>query len=160
MNQLNGRPTTRYVRLIDPSGSMTVGHVAWYSATNWRAGSGGSSVRTPTIARPSAAWASSSRISWGNSSRHGMHDGPQKLTTTGRPRSDASSKVVPSRVVPVMSGAGSPISARPSRVSGCPLIPALTNSHRPTWRDVTFASDRYWTVAVPVMFGWIVQTYW
>jgi len=34
-----------------------------------------------------------------------------------------------------------------------------SNEDRATRRDVTFADDRYWTVADPVMFGWIVQMY-
>jgi hypothetical protein len=34
-----------------------------------------------------------------------------------------------------------------------------SDEDRATRRDVTFADDRYWTVADPVMLGWIVQRY-
>jgi len=41
----------------------------------------------------------------GNSFRHGTQLGPQKLTTTGRPRRLARSSAAPSIVVPAIGGA-------------------------------------------------------
>jgi hypothetical protein len=49
--------------------------------------------------------------------------------TTGRPRSDARSKAVPSRVVPEITGAGRSIAACSSRSS---RLAPLTNSQTPT----------------------------
>src|SRR4051812_50204787 len=54
-----------------------------------------------------------------------MHEGPQKLTTTGRPRSDVRSNGWPSSVVPTIGGATSPTAAWPSDE-----LP-LTNHHTP-----------------------------
>src|SRR6476660_6282944 len=102
---------TRYAPLTALSGSMTVGHVAPYWLTKSRAGSGGSSVSTPTTVRPSAACWASLASSSGNSSRQGTHDGPQKLMRTGLPAKPARSNGAPSRVVPASAGAGSPIEA-------------------------------------------------
>ena len=64
------------------------------------------------------ACSASLAASSGNSSRQGTHDGPQKLTTTGRPRRSARSNGSPSRVVPTIAGAGSPTrGARPRRLA-------------------------------------------
>src|SRR3990172_3396344 len=73
-----------------------------------RAGAGGSNIRIPTIARSSAACSSSLARKSGNSSRHGTHEGPQKLTMTGRPRRSARESASPSRVIPANAGAGRP----------------------------------------------------
>src|SRR3990170_2016183 len=90
------------------SGSSIVGQVAPWSAMKSRAGAGGSNIRMPTIARPSAACSSSLARKSGNSSRQGTQEGPQKLTMTGRPRRSASERASPSRVVPANAGAGRP----------------------------------------------------
>jgi hypothetical protein len=91
-----------------------------------------------------------------------MQDGPQKLTTTGRPRSDARSNGSPSSVVPAIGGAGSSTVARDLE------SPELTNHQTPTVvasamaratrigrRGVTGTSREtaYWMVADPVMVG-------
>src|SRR4051812_34601901 len=103
-----GRAATRYALRIDPLWSSTVGHVAPYWATKSRADAGESYIRTPRIARPSDPCCASLSRNSGNSSRQGMHVGPQKLTITGRPRSDARSIRGPSRDVPLKVGAGWP----------------------------------------------------
>src|SRR5262245_7716833 len=75
-------------------------------------------MRTPTTTRPSAACSSSFAFSNGNSVRQGTQFGPQKLTMTGRPRRSARSNGSPSRVVPVISGTGSPLAMAPLSVGG------------------------------------------
>jgi len=82
---------------------------------------------------------------------------------------------MPSSVVPVMSGAGWSIAARPSAAPSPDRPATLTNAQTPIVvrtaiaramrigrRGVTcdLRAGRYWAVADPVMFGWIVQTYW
>jgi len=94
-----------------------------------------------------------------------MHDGPQKMTTTGRPRSEARSNGWPSSVVPTMGGAGSPTAAWPSAEpwltyhhTPAVVATAMARATRIRRRDVMDPRiDRYWTVAVPVIVGWTVQ---
>jgi hypothetical protein len=107
-----------------------------------------------------------------------MQLGPQKLTITGRPRSDARSNVAPSRVVPWIGGAGRP------RPKPEPTVDSEARSHaaprtmarvamaaRPTATRIgrrrgsmrrtvaDLPAEGYWTVSVPVMsgIGWILQ---
>src|SRR2546426_2207398 len=91
-------------------------------------------MSTPMTASPSAACCSSLLRSSGNSVRHGTQPGPQKLTTTGRPRSDARSNACPSSVVPTIGGAGWP---RPS--SGGSLAPGDGMSFA-SWTRATVAT--------------------
>src|SRR6185436_15487970 len=73
--KLWGRPTTWYAFLMAAPGSTTVGHVASWAVANAAAPSTGSSVSTPRIAMPSAAWALAFVASNGSSVTHGGHDG-------------------------------------------------------------------------------------
>src|SRR5262249_51651696 len=133
-----GRPATRYALLSVLSGSTTVGQVAPYCATNDRAGSTGSSVRTPTIERPSAACSASLASISGNSSRQGTQLGPQKLMSTGLPARLVRSKGRPSSVVPARGGTSLPTSALPASPLGAD--PPGPPPGRVAWTSTTTTS--------------------
>src|SRR5690349_14850735 len=134
---------TRYADLIAWFGSSIVAQVAPSSVTNWRARSTGSSVRTPTTTRPSAACCSSFAFSSGNSVRHGTQLGPQKLTTTGWPRSCSRRNGVPSSVVPAISGAGLPFWMGPA-----PDVAGFT-----AWTSTTIATVAMTAISSAIRMG-------
>ncbi len=83
--------------------------------------------------------------------------------TTGWPRRDARSNAAPSRVTPTTGGAGwSTAALGPPRIepatSTTPTVvtTAMARASRIGRRGV--ADPAYCSVAVPVMFEWIVQT--
>src|SRR5262245_28155110 len=108
---------------------------------NSLARSGGSPMRTPITTRSSGPCSSSFCFRSGNSSRHGTHVGPQKLTTTGRPRRSSRSNGSPSSVVPVIPGAGSPFAIRSD-----PVVGRVTATMTTTVRVATSAAARATTI--------------
>ena len=149
---------------------MTVGQLAAWLATNSRAAASSSfGQSTPTMANPSAPYFSSASTNSGNSARQGTHHEAQKLTMTGRPRSEARSNAAPSRVVPVNLGAARPAPAPAG--SGVPqgraalswAQPATTTIRRvsrstaerrgPRTGRWNVSDDPYLTVSSPTMVG-------
>ena len=159
-----GPAATRYAVLIALSGSTTVGHVAPYSATKSRAGAAGSSVRTPTMASPSAACSCELRGEQRElvAARHA-----RRAPEVDDDRPAAEGGEVERRAVERGADDGRRGLADHGLRAAAASRP--TNSTTPTSVTVAMASASrigrrgvaglaYWSVAVPVMFAWIVHT--